>query len=334
MKKKLLAGIMALCLVGGTNVLEFSSSFNANASREIEPDVDIVDDIPQETTGTDEIEIINSGKWGKSGTWTLDVDGLLTISGTGSFPGLKDKLTSDEVSKVEGVKIEEGITNIGTDAFKGYANLGYIELPETVTAIGENAFYECKSLYDVQLPDSLQTIGAWAFYNCSSLTSIVIPDNVTTIGNSGFRNSGLTEITLGKGIKYIKDYAFYNTNIGSIIYRGNEKSWKSILSVIEPHNSVLTDNPENITYLVKSGDANGDGETSIADAVLIMQALSNSDEYSLSDIGEINADVLDNDGVSSADALVIQMVVANTITSDVLPLTSEELAELTTTAEE
>ena len=186
----------------------------------------------------------------------------------------------------------------------------------------------------MQLPDSLQTIGAWAFYNCSSLTSIVIPDNVTTIGNSGFRNSGLTEITLGKGIKYIKDYAFYNTNIGSIIYRGNEKSWKSILSVIEPHNSVLTDNPENITYLVKSGDANGDGETSIADAVLIMQALSNSDEYSLSDIGEINADVLDNDGVSSADALVIQMVVANTITSDVLPLTSEELAELTTTAEE
>ena len=334
MKKKLLAGIMALCLVGGTNVLEFSSSFNANASREIEPDVDIVDDIPQETTGTDEIEIINSGKWGKSGTWTLDVDGLLTISGTGSFPGLKEKLTSDEVSKVEGVKIEEGITNIGTEAFKRYANLGYIELPETVTAIGENAFYECKSLYDVQLPDSLQTIGASAFCNCSSLTSIVIPDNVTTIGNSGFNSSGLTEITLGKGIKYIKDYAFYNTNIGSIIYRGNEKSWKSILSVIEPHNSVLTDNPENITYLVKSGDANGDGETSIADAVLIMQALSNSDEYSLSDIGEINADVLDNDGVSSADALVIQMVVANTITSDVLPLTSEELAELTTTAEE
>lgn len=50
MKKKLLAGIMALCLVNGTNVLELSSSFNANASREIEPDVDIVDDIPQKTT--------------------------------------------------------------------------------------------------------------------------------------------------------------------------------------------------------------------------------------------------------------------------------------------
>ena len=332
MKKKLLAGIMALCLVGGTNVLEFYSSFNANASREIEPDVDIVDDIPQETTGTDEIEIINSGKWGKSGTWILDVDGVLTISGTGSFPGLKEKLTSDEVSKVEGVKIEEGITNIGTEAFKRYANLGYIELPETVTAIGENAFYECKSLYDVQLPDSLQTIGAYAFYYCSSLTSIVIPDNVTTISNEAFQSSGLTEITLGKGIKYIKDSAFYNTNIGSIIYRGNEKSWKSIS--FEAYNDVLTKKPENITYLVKSGDANGDGETSIADAVLIMQALSNSDEYSLSDIGEINADVLDNDGVSSADALVIQMVVANTITSDVLPLTSEELAELTTTAEE
>ncbi len=328
MKKKLLAGIMALCLVGGTNVLEFSSSFNANASREIEPDVDIVDNIPQETTGTDEIEIINSGKWGKSGTWTLDVDGLLTISGTGSFPGLKEKLTSDEVSKVEGVKIEEGITNIGTEAFTGYANLGYIELPETVTAIGDKAFYKCESLYDVQLPDSLQTIGACAFYYCSSLTSIVIPDNVTTISVEAFRDSGLTEVTLGKGIKYIRDSAF-NCSIGVVYYRGNEKSWEN---VSKGYSNNLSEGK--IKYLVKSGDANGDGETSIADAVLIMQALSNSDEYSLSDIGEINADVLDNDGVSSADALVIQMVVANTITSDVLPLTSEELAELTTTAEE
>lgn len=329
MKKKLLAGIMALCLVGGTNVLEFSSSFNANASREIEPDVDIVDDIPQETTGTDEIEIINSGKWGKSGTWTLDVDGLLTISGEGSFPGLKNKLTSDEISKVEGVKIEDGITNISTSAFESYTNLGYVEMAESVTAIGERAFYKCNSLYDVQLSNKLQVISSEAFYECKGLTSIVIPDNVTSIGSRAFYESGLTEITLGKGIKSIGEYAFDRSNLGVIYYRGNAKSGKNVS--VGYHSFTVK---EKVKYLLNSGDANVDGEISIADAVIIMQALSNSDEYSLSDDGILNADVLDNDGVSSADALVIQMVVANTITSDVLPLTSEELAELTTTTEE
>ena len=444
MKKKLLAGIMALCLVGGTNVLEFSSSFNANASREIEPDVDIVDDIPQETTGTDEIEIINSGKWGKSGTWTLDVDGLLTISGTGSFPGLNDKINYTEISKVEGIKVEDGITEIGADAFKDYDKLMYIELPETITIINAKAFYDCDSLYDIQLPDSLINIGASAFYSCDklssiklpenlesidesafenckglhdikipekvvsigssafeectslynvelpdnltnlspnlfyyckalksiklpanltsigknafyncialseielpvnlksidyeafklckALTSIVIPDNVTSIGSNAFSSSGLAEITLGSKIQTIGMSAFDNTGIESAIYRGSKKSWSKVS--VDHYNDPLEDH---IICIAEPGDANGDGETSIADAVLIMQALSNSDEYSLSDIGEINADVLDNDGVSSADALVIQMVVANTITSDVLPLTSEELAELTTTAEE
>lgn len=330
MKTKILAGIMALCLVGGTNVLGFSSSVNANASREIEPDKDIVDDMTQETTGTDEVEIINSGKWGKSGTWTLDVDGLLTISGEGSFPGLKNKLTSDEISKVEGVKIEDGITNISTSAFENYTNLGYVEMAESVTAIGENAFYMCKSLYDVQLSNKLQVISSCAFQYCTGLTSIVIPDNVTNIGKQAFDDSGLTEITLGKGIKSIESYAFSDSNLGVAYYRGNAKSWSKV-SVSPYGNDKLT---KNIKYLLNSGDANVDGEISIADAVIIMQALSNSDEYSLSDDGILNADVLDSDGVSSADALVIQMVVANKVTSDVLPLTSEELAEISTPTEE
>lgn len=69
------------------------------------------------------------------------------------------------------------------------------------------------------------------------------------------------------------------------------------------------------------GDATNDGVLNIADAVLIMQALANSDEYKLSDVGAYNADVANHgDGITSADALVIQQVVANIITADQLPL--------------
>ena len=68
------------------------------------------------------------------------------------------------------------------------------------------------------------------------------------------------------------------------------------------------------------GDANCDNEISIADAVIIMQAISNSDEYKLSEQGEKNADVVGNDGVTSKDALVIQMINADVIKQSDLPL--------------
>lgn len=55
-----------------------------------------------------------------------------------------------------------------------------------------------------------------------------------------------------------------------------------------------------------------------------MQSLSNGDNYKLSETGVINADVSDHgDGITNADALVIQQVEAKTINLDQLPLYAE-----------
>lgn len=60
------------------------------------------------------------------------------------------------------------------------------------------------------------------------------------------------------------------------------------------------------------GDANVDGEVTISDAVLIMQSLSNADEYKISEQGQLNADIVgDNDGITASDALEIQKYVAD-----------------------
>lgn len=57
------------------------------------------------------------------------------------------------------------------------------------------------------------------------------------------------------------------------------------------------------------GDANCDGKVEIADATLILQFLTNKDEYQLSDQGMKNADVIGGgDGVTAQDALTIQQV--------------------------
>lgn len=77
--------------------------------------------------------------------------------------------------------------------------------------------------------------------------------------------------------------------------------------------------PSEVAY----GDANCDGKVEIADATLILQFLTNKDEYSLTEQGMKNADVTgDNDGVTAQDALVIQQIDAGIYKVTDLPLKS------------
>ena len=63
------------------------------------------------------------------------------------------------------------------------------------------------------------------------------------------------------------------------------------------------------------GDANLDGEVTLADALAILQYVANSEKYPMSDEAIRNADVYDNgDGVTAMDALTIQQRDAKMIT--------------------
>ena len=68
------------------------------------------------------------------------------------------------------------------------------------------------------------------------------------------------------------------------------------------------------------GDANLDGNVTISDAVAILQYLSNSDKYPLSDKAKKNADVDGEGGVTGKDAAVIQKVDAGIYNKSQLPL--------------
>ncbi len=71
---------------------------------------------------------------------------------------------------------------------------------------------------------------------------------------------------------------------------------------------------------VKYGDANCDGNVSIADATAILQHLGNRDKYGLSAQGMQNADVDGQSGVTANDALVLQKLDAGLYKLTDLPL--------------
>lgn len=68
------------------------------------------------------------------------------------------------------------------------------------------------------------------------------------------------------------------------------------------------------------GDANNDGKITIADAAAILQTLSNSDKYPLSEQGAANSDVNGVTGITVDDAIVIMKIDAKLLEASELPL--------------
>ena len=107
-------------------------------------------------------------------TWTIDENGVLTISGEGrmadySFEGSPWFSNTG----LKSVIIEDGVTNIGNHAFQSYEPryaLKSVTMADSVTDIGERAFGNCCSLPEIILSSSLQSIGMSAFAGCSKLT--------------------------------------------------------------------------------------------------------------------------------------------------------------------
>ena len=160
-------------------------------------------------------DVISSGTCGSNLTWVLtekEKDNYtLTVSGSGEmndyYSGNAPWYTYK--NKIKTVVVEEGITSIGYETFRGCSNLTSIELPEGITSIGTSAFYDCSNLTSIELPEGITSIGTYAFSGCSSLTSIELPEGITSIGDGTFRYcSSLTSIELPEGITSIRYQTF------------------------------------------------------------------------------------------------------------------------------
>ena len=110
------------------------------------------------STGAGDVE--DSSKCGENLTWTLDNNGLLTISGSGkmidtvnpypTFPWYTMK------QAITAVVVEKGVTSIGTTAFAQCEHLASVTISDSVTHIGQGAFIRCSNLRDVYYPGTVE----------------------------------------------------------------------------------------------------------------------------------------------------------------------------------
>lgn len=110
----------------------------------------------------------------------------LEIEGQGMMQNFKIIPWNKYIDKISEVKISDGITSIGNNAFKSASILGKVALPDSITEIGLSSFEFCSLLESVRFSKALKTIGAFAFSGTESLKEVVLPGSLARIDDYAF----------------------------------------------------------------------------------------------------------------------------------------------------
>lgn len=154
-------------------------------------------------------DTVASGTCGAEGdnlTWSLDSDGVLTISGSGAISDYERGKTpwSGLCGDIKNVIVGEGVTRVGNNAFYDCREITAVSLPDSLQSLGNAAFGWCYNLKSIELPQGLQSIGISAFYWNRAIPEITIPASVKEIGAGAFARCVAVEM-----IHVEKDNAVY-----------------------------------------------------------------------------------------------------------------------------
>ena len=174
-------------------------------------------------TRTPKPTVVASGSCGDNAAWTLNSEGVLSVTGNGPMSDnntnhapweaykyqIKQVVIGKDItyigkfnffrcSRLETVTFEEGtkLERIGWGAF-GYSSLPAITIPDSVNRIDGYAFYYCSKLTGVAISENskLTRMGEYVFKADTSLTSLYIPDCTVQIG-AGLFQDAIANVTL------------------------------------------------------------------------------------------------------------------------------------------
>ncbi len=171
--------------------------------------------------------------WNPNGTISRAIDGYsVYFKGSGKLDSTMDYIMDYNVDELY---VEEGITSIGADAFRGYT-FKKVHLPNSLVSIGKGAFSESK-IGEINIPKNLKTIGAGAFsaesvqkinfdyglkivggFQGIKIDKIVIPGSVTTIKKEAFGASSINTVDIPGSVKRIEKNAFSMSHVKKVIF--------------------------------------------------------------------------------------------------------------------
>ena len=133
--------------------------------------------------------------------------------------GLGDYGDEIRTYTIQDIKLNEGLIEIGSNAFGG-AVITSLILPNSLTTIGQEAFSGCYQLAEITWPDNKGFTEINGFDNCTSLPDSIfesLPVTVTSIGYQAFSGCRFSSVSLPGTIETIGERAFaYNYNLKTL----------------------------------------------------------------------------------------------------------------------
>ena len=146
------------------------------------------------------VSAVADGTCGDGITWTLDAQGVLTFTGSGTMG--TERPWNDYRDRIYSVVIGKGITEICDYAF-ARMQVTVASIPDSVTKIGAGAFFGT-ALTEVYIPATVTDIGYGAFSNCLGLTAITVAEgNPIYRSVEGLLYQGDTLIRVPAGVKQV-----------------------------------------------------------------------------------------------------------------------------------
>ena len=215
--------------------------------------------------------ILASGTCGEKCTWTLDANGVLTVSGTGAMYDydLDQNKTPwfEQRGDVTQIVVQNGVTRIGKCAFLSCISAKKIIIPQSVIEIGEAALYGCyletievnsenkayctsddvlfsrdqtrlirypigKNSFRYELPTSVTDIEADAFQG-AKLSEITLTEALRTIGEGAFSECiNLSTIVIPPGVEELPSFVFSScTNLKTVYLPSSIKSFSELVFI-------------------------------------------------------------------------------------------------------
>lgn len=176
--------------------------------------------------------VIASGVCGVGVTWSLDSDGVMTISGTGDmndYTAISNTPWVSDFGKIKKVVLDVGVTKIGDYAFSNCYNLQTLEIKGDYSSNPGVYLGMVKDYYDYE-------IGRYAFYSCKKLKSIVMNGRCMLDDYCFAEDTALTTATINS-FTYVGGADFQNCTALTDLYYGDTYFdyiyWKSNLSLPE-----------------------------------------------------------------------------------------------------
>ncbi|MBQ7399428.1 MAG: leucine-rich repeat domain-containing protein [Clostridia bacterium] len=273
MKKTFRIIVAGMLLVSALVMSTFAAPSVATAFDSVTEDAVFV----QQSAQSELLAVSASGTCGNKLSWSLDTDGVLTISGTGDmtdWSSVESTPWYDYMSDIKSIVVENGVTSIGNNAF-GILDAGDIEVDyddlfykvlysgtigsiswqigdngvlylSGTGALADYASYSAvpwsayvSSISNVSIDSGITGIGSYAFYGITNLTKISMPDTVTSLGSYALAEcTSLKEVFLG-GVNSVPANAFQNCSSLESLKFGSYDSYLALIDNLKDSLSCL-----------------------------------------------------------------------------------------------